>query len=117
MVAAGVDADGVGPAEAGGSETEAPADADAEALADGAIEGAGVTSGALLSADGTAVAGVDGTGPRPPDVAHAVNTRPRTRYRDGRRNDRGRTVGIGRLQVAGVARSVVVSGHGHIART
>jgi hypothetical protein len=86
-------------------------------VTDGAVEGAGVTSGALLSTEGMAVAGVEGTGPRPPDVAHALRIRVMTGNSDGRGKVRDRTVGIGCLQVRVSARSVVLSGHGRIAWT
>ena len=95
MVSVGVDGDAVGPADAGGSDEDVPGEAEPAAVADGAIDGAGVASGALLSADGIGVAGVEGTGPRPPEEAQPARTRPMASNRDGRWKDRGRMVDIG----------------------
>ena len=50
-------------------EPDAPDDGPLEPLGVGMVDGAGVSSGGPPSTDGTADAGVDGTGPRPPDVA------------------------------------------------
>jgi hypothetical protein len=102
MVSAGADGDAPGPAEAGGRDEVVPGEAVPGSDADGAVDGAGVTSGALLSADGRGVAGVEGTGPSPPEEAQPARTRPIARISGGRRKERDRMVGIGRLQVTGV---------------
>ena len=117
MVSTDADAEALGRAEAGGTDVDAPGEPDPPDVGDGAMVGAGVASGTLLSTEGTAVDGAEGTGPRPPDVAHALRIRVRTSNSDRRWADRGRVVGMGRLQVWVSARSVDLSGHGRIART